>query len=862
MGNTHNKKVKTDQVKQRRKIITWIAMSLVVVLLAVLPMLAAGKDASDEHQASILSGTVEYQDIDTKIIGGGRLASEAAIKLKIPEEVKLTEYLVGNGDIVSDGDPIAKVDRVSVMTAITKVQETLDYLSEQILDAGNDETPTAVKATVGGTVKVIYAQNGDSVQDVMLEHGALAAISLDDVMAVQIRRKTSLDVGDAVTVAFMDGTEVTGRVSGNLEDVLTVTVEDEGYPVGAEVIVTTEDGDRLGKGNLYIYNQWNATAYAGTVSKILVSEGASLRARQSIMQVEDSGHTAEFQRLIDKRQEYEELMQELFQMYRTETITAPCDGIVSGVDKNGAFLLSDSGESWSAKLLSNLTKRDGFVAYGVKVVEVSDDTMEIKVGKKQTAVEDLSDLASVAVNPGKLNQKWNYEGDQTVYSQSEDGVLRADGTAQAGDVLLAVGNADGVLWLVRTEPGEDTADVMEKPSVILLSASSDNADSGITLHLSNNQGTVKEPFSAVLTAMQGHNSVSGVWSIDYKNSAAWLSVSENVLSGVPAEAGTYLVTVGFVPDSMETVVVQEFTISIAAPAQAQYVGITAVVTDVSDGVLLVKQSDETIAIADPEHLPEMEFDLEKMTTPASYLSNLIKAKDIAKDDILLLVLDERGELIRYVKLSPEGESGNMSGGGAGFPGGGVPSMGGMPSAGGMFGGMIQQEEDNLYTLEKLTVASVTSQEQMTVEVTIDELDITRIYVGQTATVTMEALTGESFAAVVTRISNIGENEGGNSKFTVELTLEKNGDMLPGMTASAVIVLHTEEKAITIPAAALNGENGEMYVYTAYDAEKDILGSPVAVTIGAADAENVQILSGLKVGDKFYYAYFDKLPDER
>ena len=89
-NNRTNKKL-TEQKKQRRKAIIWAAAAVVILLLAVMPMLAARKDAAQEQTASILSGTVEYGSIDTQIIGGGQLASEAAVKLEIPEEVKLTK---------------------------------------------------------------------------------------------------------------------------------------------------------------------------------------------------------------------------------------------------------------------------------------------------------------------------------------------------------------------------------------------------------------------------------------------------------------------------------------------------------------------------------------------------------------------------------------------------------------------------------------------------------------------------------------------------------------------------------------------------------------------------------------------------
>ena len=101
------------------------------------------------------------------------------------------------------------------------------------------------------------------------------------------------------------------------------------------------------------------------------------------------------------------------------------------------------------------------------------------------------------------------------------------------------------------------------------------------------------------------------------------------------------------------------------------------------------------------------------------------------------------------------------------------------------GGMGQVQTFETYSLDKLTVASVTSQEHMTVSITIDELDITKIYVGQAAVVSVDALGGEQFDAEITKVSNSGENEGGNSKFTVEVTLGKSGEMLPGRLDSQV-----------------------------------------------------------------------------
>lgn len=157
----------TKKDKQARKQVKKYAFlgicAVLVIALALMPMLAAGA-RKDTSAASILSATAKVMDLDTQIIGGGQLSSEASLTVRIPENVKLTKYLVGNGDTVSEGDAIAEVDRVSVMTAITEVQETLDYLDGQITTASTASASDTVKALAGGTVKIIYAREGETVQ--------------------------------------------------------------------------------------------------------------------------------------------------------------------------------------------------------------------------------------------------------------------------------------------------------------------------------------------------------------------------------------------------------------------------------------------------------------------------------------------------------------------------------------------------------------------------------------------------------------------------------------------------------------------------------------------------------------------------
>ena len=167
--------------------------------------------------------------------------------------------------------------------------------------------------------------------------------------------------------------------------------------------------------------------------------------------------------------------------------------------------------------------------------------------------------------------------------------------------------------------------------------------------------------------------------------------------------------------------------------------------------------------------------------------------------------------------------------------------------------------DELYSLTGTTIMSITPQEKMTITITIDELDILSVAKGDEATVTIDALTGRSFTGTVTAINTSGSNSGGNSKYTAEVTIEKDEDMLAGMNATATITVDTYENVTLIPVAALCEEGNRTVVYLSADTKSGELSNPVEVTTGVSDGESVEIKSGLTEGQSFSYEYYDTTP---
>lgn len=168
------------------------------------------------------------------------------------------------------------------------------------------------------------------------------------------------------------------------------------------------------------------------------------------------------------------------------------------------------------------------------------------------------------------------------------------------------------------------------------------------------------------------------------------------------------------------------------------------------------------------------------------------------------------------------------------------------------------QEESLYSTASVQLCTVTPVDTMSLTLSIDEMDVSRLEAGMTAQITLEALPNRQFTARITEISSFGTNSGGSSKFAVTLEMPSEEDMLPGMNANVTIPLETLPDCLTVPVAALAEQGNQTVVYTGFDEETGQMNTPIPVELGYSDGQNVQILSGLDEGTAFWYAYYDTL----
>ena len=313
--------------RRRKRIRTAAIVAVVLVVALVLGVTTLRRRVREQFAmttSEVLSARAQRGTISTVVPGSGMLANVDTEVVSAPAGVEITKILVAYGDTVTENELLATADAATVRTAMSQLQEELD---DQIAAAKGDTVSSYISAGVAGRVKLIHAQSGDSVADVMVADGALAVLSLDGYLAVDVETDT-LTEGDTVTVELADGTREEGTVESVLGGTATVLISDNGPEVGQTVTLLSQDDSALGEGELYIHSPLGVTGYAGTVSGVNVSLNQSVYASTTLFTLTDTSTSASYDALLQNRSQLEEDLLELLRIQQYGGLTAPISGSV------------------------------------------------------------------------------------------------------------------------------------------------------------------------------------------------------------------------------------------------------------------------------------------------------------------------------------------------------------------------------------------------------------------------------------------------------------------------------------------------------------------------------------------------------
>ena len=703
----------------------WITLLCVVLAIAlIVASLPSGISAATKVNSKVLSAVPEENTISTVLSGGGTLSPQEGTAQSLPQALELETYYVKNGQTVSEGDPIAQVDLVAVKAAISELQEVMDTLDAAIASESSKTNDSVIRSGTAGRVKKIYAREGTAAADTVYENGALLLLSLDGLMAVDLEARA--EVGQRVTVTLSDGTALEGTVESVSDGTATVTLSDETAPLDDSVTVTAEDGETMGTGSLYIHSRLRVAGAYGTVSQISVKENQQVSAGSTLLTLKDTGHTAEYARLLNRRTELEDQMESLVKLSKDGILHADCSGIVSGVDTEISYT-----NPAAALTQTRSQASPGYTALGGIRTENTDTP------QAQPSGEDQSQNPDGNQNPGTGSGQNPGEGEDP---QPGTGGSGTDETETATYILGQVTDASRLSEGVLTYAVQKTIRAEE----LATQSFADMLDPTVPVQ------TQELTYTKQTVLL----STGGAW---IESGFEQISEGDAILIG--AGIIVYQKTGTSVPGGMPSI--------------------------------------------DPSQFPSISTGIAGTGSAMSGMASM---------------------------------AGGMSG----------------------YGTAAKTAAYDSYDTAKKNAAVITADEEMTVQIQVDELDIRTLETGMEATVTLDALPGSSFTGAITAINPYGENSGGNTKYTVTVTLPRDEKMRSGMNASVKITTGVSGTVPTVPAAAVVFDAGKSWLYTGYNEKTDTLTDPVEIQTGLSDGSLVELLSGLSEGSSFYYRYADSI----
>jgi len=352
------------QTKKKKRIWPWILLGVVVLAVAGLALLnQAAKSAAETVYAPY---TVEAGTVERTITGSGKLTSSDSETLRLPGGVHVDTVIAKSGDAVKAGDPLATLDLDSLKTQAAQVSSDLTTLDRSV--ATRSEV-TSVKSPVRGRVKYLPAKNGDDVLADIDAYGALALISTDEKMVLEIKSTADLALYSEVKVTWEKG-HATGTVVAKTTDGYRITLTDDGTPY--QVQAKVYDGDTLlGEGTILINTPVTVLANGGKIKSVRVSENTQVSAGGGLFSLEYAPDSASYITALADRNEKAALYQTLLGYISDPRVLAPVDGYINEVQ------LKDDTDIAAATASDGLS--DAFSIHTGGAVKMSIDVDELDI---------------------------------------------------------------------------------------------------------------------------------------------------------------------------------------------------------------------------------------------------------------------------------------------------------------------------------------------------------------------------------------------------------------------------------------------------------------------------------------------------
>ena len=394
-----NRGKKKKRNRRIRRIVIILAVVALLLVYGVNTLQKRVRETVATQTDAIKSTVAAIGTISTTVSGSGTIRDVDTEEISVPAGVKITEVLVESGDKIRSGDVLATVENADVLNALADVQKQIDAKDTEMENAASEAVEEILRAKVSGRIKKIYAQPGDSVAACMVRNGALAVISQDGYMALEIEN-SGLKTGDTVSLLRADGSSLTGEV-GRIYSGKAVILTDDRLPaVEEELTVKNSAGEILGHAAVYIHSPVRVTGYTGTVDYLSVKENDNVWEGASIFRLRDTKTPARYDSIVKEREELEKTLLALLTIYRDGALCAPFDGTVLSVeyDEESNNNTAAAVQRASSQSAANPAQTGASVSAGskeeTKVLTLSRD-------KKMSVAIPVDETDILALQPGQ-----------------------------------------------------------------------------------------------------------------------------------------------------------------------------------------------------------------------------------------------------------------------------------------------------------------------------------------------------------------------------------------------------------------------------------------------------------------------------
>lgn len=196
------------------------------------------------------------------------------------------------------------------------------------------------------------------------------------------------------------------------------------------------------------------------------------------------------------------------------------------------------------------------------------------------------------------------------------------------------------------------------------------------------------------------------------------------------------------------------------------------------------------------------------------------------------------------------------------------------------GTVITKKSKTGDTIDKTTAQTVmmvvADISKLKFELSIDELDISKVSEGQQVSITCDALPDETFSGYITTISVEGTAQNGVTTYSAEVVIDEPGNLRPSMNIDASVITESAENVLIIPTEDIKTVGNKSFVFvkggekpskqtanTSKESDKSSSTphdftpeapqgyTTVEIKTGISNEDYTEVISGLSEGQEIY-----------